>query len=238
MSIVKNCAERYHIARTKSLQIGTVHHYASLDDKFIGDPDEGASILEIQPTHRPVELSEAQLGRVLSPNIQVRGGGLTLMPGSISRTSYSVPNAFIFSTSEVDSPSLPLARSMGYDSYYEIVNPAAFAESVALGIAETLIDSGQMRSFGRFRIWKCHSRVKYSQQKAQQYADFSEWDVIIDAIFSKRETSSLDPTVRFADNCEYRFAWLPIADDDRTLFVPAATPLLVDVSTEIRGCCR
>lgn len=82
---------------------------------------------------------------------------------------------------------------MGYDSYYEIVDPASFSEIVAQNIAGQLIKNGELTDFGRFRVWKFYGKVKYSQSKHVKYEDFKEAGAIKDAFFFKKRNVFVRP---------------------------------------------
>ena len=218
--IIKFCPMRYHLATTKTLQLGTLSYYKKHDNTFIKDSTEGESTTEV-PHSEAIEYSTAELS-TLPVAVTFRGSGtLRMMPGSRLVVRQQFPNVYLFCAAAMDrsaEPDFDAARAFGfegYDSFYEISDPDRFAEIIRGVLARELGHT----------IIAVHGRVMYDDEKAETFHSLGAlvgqlaqrhfwWP-----LFVKRRVSSDSPEVMFEINREYRFAFIPVDEHGNVVAV-------------------
>ena len=100
--------------------------------------------------------------------------------------------------------SLKFYTTLGYNSWYEIIDPLKFMTEIKNGFSEV----AKLRHKGALstNIKLIHGSVFYGSRENQVFED--EFDLIINLLFTKAQVSEKDKTVSYEENNEYRFAWL------------------------------
>jgi hypothetical protein len=215
------------------LQIGTVHLYIDHDQKFIRDFSEGKAryIIQVEKYQEvPGKVFEQFTGAQVQDNVVIRAGGTVEM-------NYRIPNNYIFCASEVEKPSIALAESLGYDSFYVINDATAFNNELAAGIQNYISEPSNEWKLNRFGIHMLDGPVSYSDDKVIKLNVFDPVQIIRSGLFIKSTFAPHDRNITFAENKEYRFVWL-IDDLGGGLLHPLdVNPILIPITTEMRRIC-
>jgi hypothetical protein len=216
MKIVKFCMKAHNPLLTETnLQLGALSYYKSTDNRFIRDADEGV-LKRIYHPSQPIRYSGEQIGKILGSSIS--GSGMVRFEGRAVGTTYPIPNAYLFCTSKLSNPTFAQAQELGYDSFYAIREPNLFCDRIRSALQKQLGYSFQLFAF--------HGRVSYQVDKEvilTQLHDFVQSHRVIEPYFYllKRQTSPDTNGKVFANEEEYRFAFIPMDAQHRTVPLPS-----------------
>lgn len=127
--IVKFCDHKYHLTKTKFIQLGTLEYYRKSDNCFIKDSTEGiySRAVEDKDWRNKPHSAEA-INAFVGSNFLNGPGKITARKIVIPK---QFPNIYLFCTSRLENPDLEIAKQFGaYDSFYEITDPYEFAEII------------------------------------------------------------------------------------------------------------
>ena len=160
---------------------------------------------------------------------------MLLAPGSKFHFAHGVPNCPLFCCSAVEQPTLEMAESFGYDSFYEIADIDSFAQQLGRGFLHNCMR--QITSKGRTEITPIRSRVRYQETRGHNHERApQQMSLIARSLFTKPRVSEAHPDVKFEENAEYRIAWMIRQGDD---WVPVEErPMDVPVTDALRATCR
>lgn len=235
MKFVKYCRAEHNISVASTVRVGTLDYYRMHDNKFIADPNEGQGA-HLVAADEKIEISEIELQKIFDgSNIKIQGAGITLMPGSSFRFASGVPNTLIFCISKVEEPTLAMAASLGYDSFYEIVDIENFTRLLGSGLLHHCLLQSDFP--GRIGITPVRTSIRYQESRDHQHRQKPDPDLLpYMALFTKPRISKKHPDVSFENNLEYRIAW-SVHDETHWLSVGEA-PMDVPVTDELRATCR
>lgn len=225
MAIVKLCNRRHNpLLSDSKLQLCTAKFYSSTDNKFIRDIDEGTVSRVFHP---PVGIGvpASELGTMTG--LSIGGPGQIHFEGRALETGNPVPHCYLFCTSIVDKVTTTLMDSLGYDSCFEITDPNLFCERIAIEIKKQLVNASNVLAI--------YGEVSYLHDKAVVFRDlngfcnshklFDPWLFLL-----KRRVSREDEQKIYANECEYRFAFIPVdlngqsmSHAQEKIFISAAT---------------
>jgi len=235
MKIIKNCPSDYNIANTQTIQIGTLNYYRKTDNKFIVDPFEGYGHHVFESGEREIIIPEKD-ATVITKGLIV-GARVVIKPGGRVHGGLWSPNVYIFCCSYVQEPSAELAASLGYDSYYEIVDPTLFMQKVQ----QDFMHSVRLRNktIREVEVIHVHGTVEYQTERDYSHSEHrSPSDLMIHNLFRKPTISPVHEDVNFATNQEYRFVWILIEPETKQILEVEDDPIRVHNVDDIKQACK
>lgn len=234
MKIIKNCFSKFNIATTKTIQIGTISYYRKTDNKFIADPQEGFGSHLFHSESSKIVIQEKDTtalaqGRIVGARIAIDPGG------KFTGTLWS-PNVYIFCCSMVDVGTKDLTASLGYNSFYEIVDPNLFMHRVKEGFTDAVrLRDSNPRVVNTMHI---HGPVRYQGDREHSHSEpCSLSDLMVLNLFTKPTFSPADQ-VNYEENQEYRFVWVFLEENTKKILEVEDDPILVRNVQAIRQACR
>jgi len=234
MRIIKNCCSEHNISTARAIQIGTLNYYRENDSKFIVDPQEGFGFHTFRSEDKKIIFQEKD-ATALSQGMIV-GGRIVINPGGKFSGALWSPNVYIFCCSYVEYPSKELADSFGYDSYYEIADPDMFMRKVQEGF------TGRVRlrlaNIRTVEVMHIHGPVRYQEIREHLHSsECSLSDLMIRNLFTKPKVSPIHSDINFAENQEYRFAWIFLEEETKRILEVEDAPILILNVEAIRQAC-
>ncbi len=211
LKIIKYCDENYSYLKTDRIQVGTLDYFRNHDNNFIADPNEGTGgPYSIQPKSSPSGLSQGLIdqfgGGIVCIGALPSDSIISVQPGGTVNLNkrFKFPNVYIFCCSYEEHADKKTAEGLGYNSWYEIIDPSKFMKEIQNGFHEV----AKLKFEGPIETKSIliHGLVNYSSREDQVFEN--EFDLLTNLLFTKPKVSKKDSTVSFEDNKEYRFVWL------------------------------
>ena len=205
MPIVKFCSRTSNPMYSETtIQLCSLYYYKTVDNDFIRDSDEGLTSRTFHPP-TPTVVTGNEIGRMTG--LSIGGSGTIRLDGKAVRTTNPIPNAYVFCTSQLDSPTREHADALGYDSWYIVQHVDRFATHLAHELEQQLTPNTEVKVY--------HGPVSYQDEKGVDYSalpDFvrSHKSIEVAHYFLKRRTSRQHVEKVYADEQEYRFVFLPV----------------------------
>lgn len=209
--IIKFCSRLHNPFLSKTtIQLGTLYYYKSIDKDFIRDIDEGVVSRTFHPKP-PVVFTGNEIGRLTG--LSISGSGTIRFVGRAVKTTASIPNAYIFCTSQLTKPTPEYATSLGYDSWYVIKDANQLCNAMAYEIRQQVSPELDMSAF--------HGKVSYQENKEIVYSALSDFSLSHHIVepqmyLLERQTSRQNPLKLYSVEQEYRFVF-PLLGKDRKL---------------------
>lgn len=220
MKVVKHCKEIHNpLLNITKLKIGTLAHFKEVSDPFIKDVKE-LEISRLLDAGTGQEMTGNQVGQLSKEPIT--GNGTFFFKGAAIDSTYSLPNVFAFCTSIKREKNIKSNVSPDYNSHYQIIDLTAFSEFMKI----------KLMQITGLSFLEEHGPIKYLNIKSVEYkkaADFFFMHKKVDPKFylMKIKNSVEYPEIDFSENLEYRFVFIPIDYNGRTLPI-SKEPILID----------
>ena len=234
--MIKYCDREHHFSIAEKLQIGTLKYYQNHTNVKIADPKEGLTgTYEFFNPNDEIEVSRKDT-EFLSAGA-IKGTGIKVCPGGRLETQaqQQVPNLYIFCGTDERTGNKKTAKSLGYKSWYEIVDIDGFMQAAAVSM-------GCKIRFTNALVWQCelrpiHRKVEYHDEKTLKL-DKGNSNKLLDSVFSKSSVSALDEDIDFRLNNEYRLLWLYRDKTTGLAHDVNEEPILIDFTPEMKSFCR
>jgi len=235
-TVTKYCDRKYHFDNAAKLQIGTLEYYRQHENDKIADPTEGLSA-SYDITNENNELKLPRNKTELLSGGAIKGTGIIMESGA--RMTFNqmteIPNQYIFCVADEKDGNENTATSLGYESWYQIVDVDAFMYEVTKQLSShalplrVLVKSDQ--------ILCAHKEVTYCKDK-QKLVDHVNFNILADAVFTKPTTSFNDSNVDYSLNNEYRMVWGLVDPNAGDLIPVKHEPILIDFTDELKKLCK
>ena len=234
--MIKYCDQKHHFSNANKLQIGTLKYYQSHTDVKIADPQEGLTPnYTLRNDHEEMILSREQTEGLTFGG--VKGGGITICPGGRININMQeqIPNQYIFCGTCEQSGLEETANSLGYNSWYQVLDVNGFMKAVAFSMARIVKPSNKL--VWNYKIENFHAPVRYLRNIGLEH-DNVKFDKFIDAVFCKPSLSTLDKNIDFRLNNEYRLLWRIYDETTRLIHDVDPEPILIDFTSEMKSFCK
>ena len=241
MKIIKYCNSKYHIKNTRGIQIGTLNYYRKHDNEFIADPLEGtAHQVRVKSEEGRIGISKENLELLTNNKIQytgdpnlgpaIQGIGENITVDFINPGKFT--NLYVFSCSYEKIGNVETAKHLGYDSFYEIKDPGKFSKIVSDHLKKLANPKNNVKN--GWKIKSKHKQVQYQDIRKTEMKSNSD---LLNMVFHKTPTSSLDPTIDFRSNKEYRFVWMLVKRKDGERIEVKDEPIHITKIEDIKKIC-
>lgn len=237
VKLIKYCKEEFNYSKSDRLQVATLDYFRNLDNNFIADPSECiGGPYSIKPTETPEEITQGfinQIGGGIVKKGALPGDPIVIIdPGAVFNINkkFKFPNVYIFCCSYEEYPSKETAKGLGYNSWYEIVDPVKFMKEIENGFPE--VAKLKYRGLVSGNVIHIHGPVNYAPREHQVFE--TEFDLDTNLLFTKPKVSEKDSSISYEDNKEYRFVWIFENNNTSEIMEVEKNPILVKISNALK----
>lgn len=239
-TVVKYCKPEHHFSRTKTFKLGTLQYYREHENGFIADALEGITTTYTLEKIGTKTFMDVRSAEALSSGLlkfSGTGGGIIIGPDATLRINSrtQVPNQYIWCSSNQESGNKETADTLGYDSWYNIVDVEGFMQSVCYAMISKV--KFKIPMIYSYKIDIVHGTVQYTSQKnLKKFNGYS--NILRDSIFNKPETSLSYPEVDYTKNVEYRMLWMMTEPTTGLVHSVAREAIEFEFASEMKSFCK
>ena len=238
-TVVKYCKAEHHFSKTNIFRLGTLQEYREHENELIADPLEG-----VTPTYKlfnpkdTINLDARTAENLFGGAIKFSGSGnvFQISAGGTVNVNFQslIPNQYIWCTADQEFGNMKTARSLGYDSWYNITNVTMFMRALSYAMAPHL--SFKIPMIYTTQITMISGSVKYKSEKHID-SDTGNVNPLMDAVFTKPRNSRIYPNVDYMKNIEYRMLWLMDNKDTNLINEVRKEPIEFEFTAEMKSFC-
>jgi hypothetical protein len=239
-TVVKYCKAEHHYSKAKKFRLGTLQEYREHENKFIADPLEGLTPkYTIRNSDSTINLDGTAAKTLFAGAIQFRGSGtaVEIAPGATVKvnTHSLIPNQYIWCTADQECGKEETAHSLGYDSWYKIIDVDSFMLHLYFSMSQNI--KFKIPMIYKYQVTMIHRPLVYETGK-NFHSKTGIIDPLMDGIFSKPEKSQDHPSIDYTKNIEYRMLWLMYAKETGIVHAVKKEAIEFDFTSEMKSFCE